>query len=475
MSNKEYRKHFSVWLLPGLSLKRWLGSLLIGVSLLLIGFAMMLDLHPVANFIKLIQSIGPEVPAWEGGLALILAGLFLVYFGWRKATNTMFDVIAANPMVRADLVETLYREGQLRNGPKIVAIGGGTGLSTLLRGLKAYTSNITAVVTVADDGGSSGRLREEFGIIPPGDIRNCIAALADEESLITSLFQYRFQSGSGLEGHSFGNLFLSVLCEISGNMVSAVKESSKILKIRGRVLPATLENVSLIADLEDGREVVGESMIPKAGSKITQLRCNPSCPLPLPEVIDAIKEAELIILGPGSLYTSVIPNLLIQKIAEALEKSKAPKIYICNVMTQPGETDGFSVSDHVKAILSHAKNRKVISTVVVNSEVPSHLAAKYSQYNAYPIKTDYDVLQQMGLEIIERTLLEEGEVIRHNTKKLSRAIITWFKRYQRNQNASRLERATGGFISNKMLLGKRHKVMQSSVPPTEKTPVGIES
>ena len=231
-----------------------------------------------------------------------------------------------------------------------VVIGGGTGLSNLLRGLKHYSGNITAIVTVADDGGSSGRLRREMGGIPPGDIRNCLTALADEEKLLTELFQYRFESGSGLSGHSFGNLFLSAMNEITGDWEQAIAASSQVLAIRGRVLPSTLSDVSLWANLSDGRHIKGESNITKARGSIDEIGCLPAAPPALPQAVEAIEEADYIVIGPGSLYTSIIPNLLVPELVDAIARCKAPRIYICNIMTEPGETQGYTVSEHIQAI-----------------------------------------------------------------------------------------------------------------------------
>ena len=438
------RRKNLAWMLPGLYIKRWLGSALIGVALVMTGLALLLNLHPIAATIDIIKKTAPTIPSWESGTVLLIVGLLMTLIGWRKTTSTMIEAVTSKDIRQGDILEALYRKNHLQQGPKIVAIGGGTGLSTLLRGLKAYTSNITAIVTVADDGGSSGRLREEFGIIPPGDIRNCIASLADEEQLITSLFQYRFKSGSGLEGHSFGNLLLSVMCEITGNMFLAIKESSKVLNIRGRVLPATLENINLVAQLENGEEVWGESHITEAGKKdggkILQLRCEPSNPKPVPEVIEAIEHAELIILGPGSLYTSVLPNLLIAEISDALNRSKAPIVYVCNIMTQPGETSRFTASEHVDVLLKHCPNRKVLDAVLVNNWIPKSLADKYAEYDSIPVEIDRQAIEKLNIDVIERILVDDGHVIRHNPKKLSRAIIIWFKRHQRQKN--RLRRKT---------------------------------
>jgi uncharacterized cofD-like protein len=336
------------------------------------------------------------------------------------------------------LLEALYRRRKLNRGPKIVAIGGGTGLSMLLKGIKRITNNITAVVTVGDDGGSSGRLREEMGVLPPGDIRNCIAALADDEDLVTKLFQYRFKSGEGLEGHSFGNLFLTALCSITGDMVRAVKESSNVLSIRGRVLPSTLDDMKLVAEMEDGRIIHGESNIPEAHGKIKRLFTDPKKCKALEEVIFAIRNADLIILGPGSLYTSVIPNLLIEEISKEVAASSAKKIYVCNIMTQPGETDSYSVSDHIQALMTHANSRKIIDAVLVNDYLPNNLADKYRMAHSYPVKVDYDSIKKLGVKIFHKKLIEDSKegLVRHSSHRVARAIYYWYRREQKKDRGS---------------------------------------
>jgi uncharacterized cofD-like protein len=285
------------------------------------------------------------------------------------------------------------------------------------------------VVTVGDDGGSSGRLREEMGILPPGDIRNCIAGLANDESLVTELFQYRFKTGNGLEGHSFGNLFLTALCAITGDMVTAVKESSKVLDIRGRVLPATLDDMKLVAELEDGRIIYGESNIPEANGKIVKLRVTPEKLKALDEVILAIEEADIILMGPGSLYTSIIPNLLIEEITEAISNSEAKKLYICNIMTQPGETDGYTVSDHVKSILDHSKQNNMIDTVLVNDSLPRNLAIKYKAANAFPVELDSEKIKKLGIKVLIKRLIEENSegFVRHSPERIAKIICEWYK------------------------------------------------
>jgi uncharacterized cofD-like protein len=416
------------WLMPGLSIKRWIGIAVTGFVFLFVGAALILNLQPVTLFIDGLKSLARIFPAHISGPVLLTAGVLMFYFGMRKAYRTV-KIALQHEGRDADLLEALFRQNKLIHGPRIVAIGGGTGLSTLLRGLKKYTSNITAIVTVGDDGGSSGRLRQEHSIIPPGDIRNCIAALADEEQLITELFQYRFKTGSGLEGHSFGNLFLTAMCHITGDMFSAIKESSKVLNISGRVLPSTLESIKLAALMEDGSEVIGESMIPEAKGKIAKLRCIPENPKTIPDVIEAIQSAELIILGPGSLYTSVLPNLLISDIAEALSKSKAPKLYVANIMTQPGETDGYTVGDHLQAILDHCPYPNVVNGVIVNNWLPDTLLEKYQSYGYQPVLLDRERCAEQGVQVVEKLLVDEGEhhVVRHNPAQLGRAIVQWFK------------------------------------------------
>lgn len=422
-------KRFSriaTWLLPGLQVKRWVFLVFLGSLLLTLGVLILLNVHPVHVSMEFIRNLARSTPTYiTGSLALAVGALFF-YFGIKHANLSIIDAIDYKD---DDILETLYRRRKLNRGPKIVAIGGGTGLSTILKGLKHITNNITAVVTVGDDGGSSGRLREEMGVLPPGDIRNCIAALANEEDLVTELFQYRFKQGNGLEGHSFGNLFLSALCAITGDMLKAVKESSKVLSIRGKVLPSTLDDMKLVAEMEDGRTICGESNIPEAAGKIKRLSCNPSKPKAQDDVVQSINEADLIIMGPGSLYTSIIPNLLIEDITKAISNSKSRKIYICNVMTQPGETDDFSVCDHIKAILDHCNSDDIIDTVFVNDSLPKNLAHKYKEADSFPVKLDVENIKKLGINIVTRRLIEENKegLVRHSPRKLARVIHHWYR------------------------------------------------
>ena len=285
-------------------------------------------------------------------------------------------------------------------GLRVVAVGGGTGLSMLLRGLKNYASprhhesdrfpisDLAAIVTVTDDGGSSGRLRREYSILPPGDIRNCMVALSQDEALLGRLFQYRFHSGRGLRGHSFGNLFLTALSHVTGDFTEAVKVSGEVLAIRGRIFPATIANVSLEAVMSDGKIVSGETRIVKSGKKIRRLRLHPRRVLPVHEVLEAIAQANLILVGPGSLYTSVLPNLLVSGVAKAIESSSATRVYIANLMTQPGETDGYSLADHVRVIYRHTRCKLFDWVVASNQPVSPEIARRYSLRGAEPVRVD---------------------------------------------------------------------------------------
>src|SRR5574344_205161 len=422
----------AAWLIPGLEVKRWFALIFFGSVMIMLGFLTLSNPRSIYNILINIKSVASaDVIA----VAVMFIGAILFFKGWQKTNLSMLDI--RNGKEKETVLENLYRRRKLNKGPKIVAIGGGTGLSMLLRGIKKITNNITAVVTVGDDGGSSGRLREEMGVLPPGDIRNCIAALADDEDLVTKLFQYRFKAGEGLKGHSFGNLFLTALCSITGDMVRAVKESSNVLCIRGRVLPSTLDNMKLAAEMEDGRIIHGESTIPESGGKIKRLFTEPAECKALPEVIEAIKDADLIIMGPGSLYTSVIPNLLIKEIAEAVSKAKAKKIYVCNIMTQKGETDNYSVASHVNALIKHAGNKKILDAVLVNRTVPNDISPNYAKVGSYPVVLDMENLAPTGVKLVSGNLLEEEEskngLVRHSYHRVARAVYYWYRKEMRNR------------------------------------------
>ena len=323
---------------------------------------------------------------------------------------------------------------------RIVAIGGGTGLSMLLRGLKAHVAprrqrnspqpiaDLAAVVTVTDDGGSSGRLRREYNVLPPGDLRNCMVALSEDEALLGRLFQYRFHSGRGLRGHSFGNLFLTALCDVTGDFTRAVRVSSEVLAIRGRIFPSTNQLVSLEAALANGKVIAGETRIGATRIPIRRVRLVPRKVKPLPEVLEAIAAADLILLGPGSLFTSIIPNLLVSGFAEAIEKSRATRVYIANLMTQPGETLGYTLMDHVRAIHQHT-GRKIIDCIVLNNKpLAPEVLRRYKSEDAEPVFVDHLELQRMGLQCVSDNLLEVHGVVRHNSSRLASLLIEKFVR-----------------------------------------------
>ena len=322
-------------------------------------------------------------------------------------------------------------------GARVVALGGGTGLSTLLRGLKEYVAltpsdsgrpiaDLVAVVTVTDDGGSSGRLRREYRILPPGDIRNCLAALSDDEALLGQLFQYRFHAGRGLRGHSFGNLFLAAMTHVTGDFAEAVRVSGKVLAIRGRIFPSTLANVALEATLENGRRVQGETRVSKSSAPIRRVALVPRRVRPPREVLDAIASADLILMGPGSLFTSVLPNLLVPEIAAAIARSRAPRVYIANLMTQPGETRGFSLADHVRAIHRHTGVHLIDWVVANRKAVAPEVARRYRTSGAEPLPSDIRELQRLGLRVILDDLLEQHGFIRHNARRLANLLVDEF-------------------------------------------------
>jgi uncharacterized cofD-like protein len=306
--------------------------------------------------------------------------------------------------------------------PKVVVIGGGTGLSVMLRGLKEKPLDLTAIVTVADDGGSSGILRQELHIPPPGDIRNVLMALANVEPLLSRLLRYRFPAGSGLAGHSLGNLMLAAMTDIAGDFVSGVRELSQVLAVRGRVLPAAAQGTVLKAVMEDGSVVVGESQIPKARGKIRRVMIEPAGVEPLPEAVEAIREADCILIGPGSLYTSIMPNLLVRGLAEAVVASDALKLFICNVMTQPGETDGYTVSDHLDAIEAHVGAPLFHGVIVNNGEIPPDVLAKYAEEGSTAVVCDEEKLKARGIRVIADRLVKVQTYLRHDAVKLSHHI-----------------------------------------------------
>jgi uncharacterized cofD-like protein len=430
------------WLSPGLFIKRWLLISASGMLLACLGLAIWVKLTPIFYAIQLVEgflaAIATILPNYISGPLVLLGGLLLIFWGQSRTVGSITQVLRSDG--DEELIDVLLNYRRLNRGPKIVAIGGGTGLSTLLRGLKAYSANITAIVTVADDGGSSGRLRREIGVLPPGDIRNCLAALASEEKLLTELFQYRFKAGDGLTGHSFGNLFLTAMSEVTGDLEQAIAASSNVLAVRGQVLPATLSDVRLWAELADGRRIEGESKITKAGGNIVTIGCIPPNPPALPRVIQAIEEADYIIIGPGSLYTSVIPNLLVPEIAHAIAKrsqgrksAPIPCIYVCNIMTQPGETYSYSVADHIRAI-DAACGQQLFSAVLVQKQQPSNKSQlRYAQENSHPVFLDREDVAILKRRIILANVMDEDEqgLVRHNSERLAGVLLRWYGRAQK--------------------------------------------
>lgn len=400
--------NFLKWFYPGIQIKRWALTSLFGVAVVALGSYCTASPYLFVNIF---------------GIIIILCGVLFIVLGIVKLTISLITVFL--PKREQDLVNILYQRRFLERGPKIVAIGGGHGLSNLLLALKEYTSNITAVVTVADNGGSSGRLREQFDVVAPGDIRNCLVALADAPALMGELFQYRFPEKSEMRGHSFGNLFLTAAYEVAKrDFKEAIDLTSKVLAIRGKVIPSTTDNVHLVARYQDGEITEGEAQIPRSGVKIEEVYLKPRNVQPTTEVFEVLQQADVIILGPGSLFTSVIPNLIIDGIADAIVKSPAFKVYICNVMTQEGETEKFTASDHVKAIVQHT-NKDLIDAVIINATTihNEETLERYEKANSFPVKADVEEIQRMGYQVFLKDILNENGLLQHDSNKLTEALI----------------------------------------------------
>ena len=452
---------------PGLGIKRWIGLLLLGVTVAGAGFFFALRALPVD------ETPGPLVvltlgflPDWMRGLTLITLGMAVVGVGiWQLNRQVVLALVPhETPPGNVAMVSTLLTRQQKRRGPRIVAIGGGTGMPQLLRGLRQYTDNITAVVTVADDGGSSGRLREQMGTLPPGDFRNNIAALSESEDLMLRLFQYRFAdrdvahdvAGSELAGHSFGNLFIATMAAVTGSFERGIAESSRVLTVRGRILPSTLDNITLCAEISRPRMpagtpsangtaahpphdtsssshapsplsstaqddewlmVEGESNIPNAGGKVMRVFLKPDRPPAYPEVIKAILQADLIVAGPGSFFTSVMPNLLVPGVREAIMARNVPRLYICNVATQPGETDGYTVSDHMRQLRLHAES--AFTTVLANDNYdPSTPPYGVGQWVTLPAPNEV-----IDYRLFTGNLVEDVRPWHHDSQKLAARVM----------------------------------------------------
>ncbi len=421
------------WLTPGIGVKRWIILLGVGITLIALGLAYILvDIYRGAGLPDVAYYLTLQfLPRVERAIVVGVVGMAAIVFAVRELGRSILS-----PFARPDrsMADTVLRHRQRERGPKIVAIGGGTGLSTLLRGIKHYTSNITAIVTVADDGGSSGRLRRELGMLPPGDFRNCLAALADDDSLTTQLFQYRFTpKQQDLDGHAFGNLFISAMADVSGSFEQALIESSRVLAITGRILPSTLSDVRLIAEVKGDqglRQIEGESAITHevahSGGVIQRVRLKPENARAYPETIHAILDADLIVLGPGSLYTSVLPNLLIANLPEALHATRAMVMYVCNVATQCGETDHYTANEHVRAIERHI-GPDVIDVALANArtDVP--------WLNAPEGVGEIVRIESLGglPQIATADVLDEAHPWRHDSQKLAQAVMQTYQELRR--------------------------------------------
>ena len=431
------------WLQPGLVVKRWVLTSGLGLLMALVGGAVWADLKPIYWILEtlswLLGTLTTVLPREFTGPILLLVGVALVLWGQSRSFGSIQQALA--PDKDTVLIDALQAQSRLNRGPNIVAIGGGTGLSTLLSGLKRYSSHITAVVTVADDGGSSGVLRRELGVLPPGDIRNCLAALSTEEPLLTRLFQYRFSAGGGLEGHSFGNLFLSALTAITGNLETAITASSRVLAVQGQVVPATNVDVRLWAELENGQRIEGESNIGHAPSPIVRLGCIPERPPALPRALEAIANADLIVLGPGSLYTSLLPNLLVPELVSAIQRSRAPRLYICNLMTQPGETDGLDVRGHLRAIeaqlASLGLSQRLFSAVLAQDDLANSALIKFYQARgAEPVLCDAKGLRKDGYDVTQAPLqgARPTSTLRHDSRSLALAVMRFYRKHKRESS-----------------------------------------
>jgi uncharacterized cofD-like protein len=402
------------WLQPGLGIKRWIVMIFLGAMLLGSGLGQWVSGRSFAR-LELVSRLTPVDLALAGaGIAIVLVGILLLI---RSLVTTMA------PEQKGDITEIFYRNRVRLRGPKIVAVGGGSGLSVLLKGMKNFTTNLTALVTVADDGGSSGRLRQDLKVLPPGDVRNCLVALARSEDLLSRLFQYRFEKGGDLVGHSFGNLLIAALSDITGDFIQAIKVSSEVLAIVGEVLPSTCENVVLRAVLDDGTVVEGETNVGQNGARIKDIMLVPEKVAPPPQALERISAAEIIVLGPGSLFTSVIPNLLVPEIVDAINQANAPVVYTANIMTQPGETDTFALSDHLEAIFQHTELKRIDYVLVNSGHITDRKLKFYRSKGSIPVELDARARERMGPRIIQDDLVSVSDFIRHDSSKLAMSVM----------------------------------------------------
>jgi uncharacterized cofD-like protein len=416
---------------PGMKIKRWFALLVVALTILTLGIAYLLvqiyRTEPFPEWVAYVTLQFLDRPI--RGALFILAGGGLAAFAFFQINRSLLSPFtSAN---RNGIVDALYQHRSRHRGPRIVAIGGGTGLSNLIRGLREHSGNITAIVTVADDGGSSGHLRREMGILPPGDFRRCIGALSDVEPLMTRLFEYRFKEVEGLSGHSFGNLFIVAMTGVTGNFEKALQESSRVLAVRGQVVPSTLENIALGAEFEDGSVVKGETAIRNANGSIRRIILEPSRPPAYPKALKAILEADIVVVGPGSLYTSVMPNLLVEDIARSISTTKAARVYVCNVAMEQGETEQFCVADHIRALEKNV-GTGLFDYVLVNrdfdvskSDLPIESLVRLGE-NGTSKLLDYT--------LIKADVIDPIDPIHHDPHRLARAIM---RIYDDRDNGSR--------------------------------------
>jgi len=425
LTRRQFSQYILFLLIPGISLKRWLVVGVIGLALITVGVIFALKISTGPTFISFLESVSlrNQSPILRGGLFICLGVIGSLVAGI-GLTRSLSDV--RNSTRNLTFFDSLYVERVLGSGPKITVIGGGSGLPNLLRGLKYYTSNITAVVTVADDGGSSGRLRNELGILPPGDIRNCLVALADSEDVMQQLMDYRFESDGQLDGHSFGNIFIAALAGIGGDFYRGVEIAGELLAIRGRVIPSTPSSVTLVGSTVSGETLIGETRVGNSSDRLRSLTLIPADPMAHPEAVRAIEDADMVVLGPGSLFTSIVPNLLISDISAALAESPAFKVYVCNVAEEPAQTEGYSVLDHLN-VVRHYGGEGSVDAVVANRNLPDGLTPAGLSFIKANDPWD-DHVHLVEADVIDET--DSNSTARHDPVKLSNAIAEAYRIYR---------------------------------------------
>ena len=421
------------WFYPGMKIKRYVIFIPVGLICVILGTALFVNqtydyiIRRIGRFAFDIYGInvGNIYQLFFLGCFFLVLGLLIIFIVMKQILESVVSAVSpGRSSDKSHIVDSVFKNRFLASRPSVVVIGGGTGLSTMLRGLKQQTSNITAIVTVSDDGGSSGRLKNEMGIMPPGDIRNCLIALADVEDDMENLLQYRFKTeNKDIDGHSFGNLMIAAMTSVSGDFVSGIQKLSHILAVRGSVYPCSITPIELVATFEDDTTLTGETKIVESGKKIKKIELNNKNASPSSQVTDAIMQADLIVFGPGSLYTSVIPNLLVKDIKDAVIKSKAKKVYVCNVMTQPGETDGFNAYDHFSVIKKYLDNENIDFCFVNNAKPDEKILRIYSEKKQEYVEYDPKNFRNEKTKIIADDFMDKGDKARHNYEILAKRII----------------------------------------------------